>query len=66
MEFHMTTELQNRNFSIAETADYLRISKSYVWKLIGSGKLKRLKIGERSIITGRELARYLEELEAAA
>lgn len=61
----MTTELQNRNFSIAEAADFLRISKSYVWKLIGAGKLKRIKIGERSIITGAELARFFEELEAA-
>ena len=56
----------NRNFSIPEAADFLRISKSYVWKLIGEGKLKRLRIGARSIITGAELLRFLRELNAAA
>lgn len=66
VEFHMTTELQNQNFSIAEAVDFLRISKSYVWKLIGASKLKRLRIGARSIIAGAELARFIDDLNAAA
>ena len=57
-------DFEHRNFSIKEAAEHLRISESYIWKLIREKKLRALKIGGRTIITGAELFR-LQESSAA-
>ena len=57
-------DFAHRNFSIKETAEHLRISESYVWKLIREKKLSAVRIGARTIVTGAELLR-LQEVNAA-
>lgn len=56
----MNIPFEHRNFSINEAADLLRVSRSMVYKLVESKKLTLRKIGTRSIITGAELARFLD------
>ena len=53
----MTTEFKHRNFSIKETAEHLRVSESYVFKLLKLKKLKKIKLGGRTLISGAELQR---------
>lgn len=60
----MDTQIKDRNFTIVEAADHLRVSRSMVYRLIEAKKLALRKIGSRSIITGAELARFLSRPEA--
>lgn len=53
----MTTNFDERNFSVSEAAEHLRISESYVWKLIRKGDLKATRIGRRTIISGAAILR---------
>jgi excisionase family DNA binding protein len=54
-------DFSHRRFSVAETAEHLRVSKAFIFKLIREGKLKGSKLGRRTIITGREIERALAE-----
>jgi excisionase family DNA binding protein len=49
-------------FTVEEAAEYLRISRSALYREIAAGKIKPAKIGARTIIVGSELARYLAAL----
>ena len=49
-----------RLFTIAETAEHLRISKTMVFKLIRQGQLAPTKIGTRTLIRGAAIERLLE------
>lgn len=42
-------------FSVSESADYLRCSQSFVYKLLAKGTIRRTKVGSRTLITGAEL-----------
>jgi excisionase family DNA binding protein len=48
-------------FTILEAADYLRISRALLYKLIHEGRVKTVKIGKRTIIRGAELERLLDQ-----
>jgi excisionase family DNA binding protein len=50
-------EFKDRNFSIKEAAAHLRVSESYVWKLLKLKKLRAFRLGARTLITGAELQR---------
>jgi excisionase family DNA binding protein len=56
----MNVPFEHRNFSINESAELLRVSRSMVYKLIEAKKLTPRKIGTRTILTGAELARFLD------
>jgi excisionase family DNA binding protein len=60
------SDFQYKNFSIQEAAIHLRISRSFVWKLISQKRLRPLKVGTRTILTGAEIERFLREENAAA
>lgn len=49
-------------FTISETADHLRVSRSYVYELIGENKLRPVKLGKRTLIQGAELKRFMLSL----
>ncbi len=49
-------------FRVEEAADFLRISRPFLYRLIKAGKLKTFKIGERTLVSGRDLARYVDSL----
>jgi excisionase family DNA binding protein len=48
-------EFRNQLFSISEAAHHLRISRSFLYKLIAAGSIKPAKLGQRTLITGAEL-----------
>ena len=60
------SDFQHKNFSIQEAADHLRISRSFVWKLISQKRLRPLKVGSRTIVSGAEIERFLQEENAVA
>lgn len=47
-------------FRVEEAAEFLRISRPFLYRLVKAGKLKTFKIGERTLVSGRELARYVD------
>ena len=57
-------DFSDRVFSAQESADHLRISRGFLYKLIAAGKLRPVKLGTRTIFTGKELARFLEDAAA--
>ncbi len=52
-------DFQHRLFSIGEAADYLRISRTMVFKLLRQRKLTPTKIGTRTLISGAAIERLL-------
>jgi excisionase family DNA binding protein len=51
----------DRCFTIKEAHEHLRISRAMLYKQIGAGTLRTIKIGTRTIIRGNELARFLDD-----
>ncbi len=52
-------------FTIREAAQFLRISRTLLYKLIREGRIKTVKIGARRIVRGAELERFLDQQQAA-
>jgi excisionase family DNA binding protein len=50
---------EERNFSVTEAAQYLRVSRSYLYKLFAAGSLRPVKLGTRTIVRGDELKRFM-------
>jgi excisionase family DNA binding protein len=57
-------DFEHQQFSVLEAAQHLRISRSFLYQLIGNGSLRPLKIGTRTLFTGRELARAVKAMTA--
>jgi excisionase family DNA binding protein len=53
------SDFNYRVLSVQETADHLRISRAFVYKLLKSGSLKSKKLGSRTIITGAAIEALL-------
>lgn len=53
-------------FSVPEAADYLRISTASLWRLLEHGKLRRTKIGHRTVIRKADLDSFLEACAESA
>ena len=51
----------HRAYQIPEACARLQISKSSLWKYAALGKIKLVRIGGRTVLSGRELTRLLEE-----
>lgn len=47
-----------------EACGYLRISKWTLYRLIGAGQIKTMKIGNRRLIRRQSLEAYMDEKEA--
>lgn len=47
-----------------EACGYLRISKWTLYRLIGTGQIKTMKIGNRRLIRRQSLEAYMDEKEA--
>lgn len=52
-------------FTISEAAQYLRISRALLYRLIHDRRIKTVKVGARTIIRGTELERFLDQQQAA-
>jgi excisionase family DNA binding protein len=61
----MDTNIEHRNYTINEAADYLRISRSMIYRLVEAKKLTLRKIGSRSIVIGAELTRFLDSADVS-
>jgi excisionase family DNA binding protein len=51
-------------FTIPEAAAHLKISRAFIYRLIGNRKLKAVKIGARTIVHGAEIRRFMKTLAA--
>jgi excisionase family DNA binding protein len=45
-------------YTMAEVAEYLRVSLSMVYKLIGQGELSAVRVGRALRISGSEVGRF--------
>lgn len=50
--------------SVKEARNALGVSHGFFYKILNSGKLKSFKIGDKRLISLRELERYVSDLEA--
>lgn len=53
-------------FNVDELADYLRISRASVWRLLKSGALARARIGGRTVIRRIDADAFLARAVKAA
>ena len=58
--------IEDCQFSIVEAARHLKISRSYLYGLIRDKKIKRARLGGRTIIPGGEIKRFMADLAARA
>ena len=56
---HPTTAVPRQAFSIAETCAMLNITRPTVYKLLGEGRLRSVKIGTRRLIVGDSITELL-------
>jgi excisionase family DNA binding protein len=59
-------DFKHQLFSIAEAAQHLRISRSFLYKLIAAVSIKPAKLGQRTLITGAEIQAVTKLSEEAA
>lgn len=59
---HLSFDIADHIFSVAEAAAHLGISKSYLYELAEAKKLKIVKQGKRSMVKGGEIRRYINSL----
>jgi excisionase family DNA binding protein len=59
-------ERERGSRNIIEAAQRLKVSKSYVWKLIAEGPLRATRIGRRTVIRESAIVALLDGADAAA
>jgi excisionase family DNA binding protein len=47
--------------NVEEAADYLRVSRATIWRLLSTKALRRVRIGGRTVIRRLELDSFLEQ-----
>lgn len=52
-------------YRVEEAADALRISRSGIYELIRSGRLRTVKVGSRRLVPVEALTEYIDDLSAA-
>lgn len=50
--------------SVKEARNAIGVSHGFFYKILNSGKLKSFKIGDKRLVSVKELRRYVSELEA--
>ena len=64
METHF--DIRDCQFTIIEAAKHLKVSRSYLYQLIGAKKIKITKLGTRTIVPGVEVQRFVKAIAARA
>jgi excisionase family DNA binding protein len=59
------SELQQRFVSVQEAAEMLRISQVSIRRYLGQGKLKRFKVGSRTLLRHDEVMGLIRESDVA-
>ena len=62
---YIASDFARRVFSISEAGDHLRVSRSFVYKLIADKQLRPIKMGTRTLITGEEITRLIASKQSA-
>ena len=52
-------------YRISELAPLIGVGRSTIYRLIGEGQLRAMKIGHRTVVCGESVRRFLAELPAA-
>jgi excisionase family DNA binding protein len=52
-------------YRISELGPLIGVGRSTIYRLIGEGRLRAMKIGHRTVICGESVRRFLGELPAA-
>jgi excisionase family DNA binding protein len=47
--------------NVEEAADYLRVSRATIWRLLSAKELRRVRIGGRTVIRRVDLDSFLEQ-----
>ena len=47
--------------NVEEAADYLRVSRATIWRLLSTKELRRVRIGGRTVIRRVDLDSFLEQ-----
>ena len=47
--------------NVEEAADYLRVSRATIWRLLSNKELRRVRIGGRTVIRRVDLDSFLEQ-----
>jgi excisionase family DNA binding protein len=59
-------DFQHTVFTIAEAAQHLRVSRAFLYQLVAAKRLRPIKVGTRSLLTGAELGRFLSDATNAS
>lgn len=59
------TPLRPAAYSMAAAAEQLAISRQYLYTLVNQGKIRRVKLGRRSLIPATEIDRLLQVRQVA-
>jgi excisionase family DNA binding protein len=61
-----TQQSENSNspiLNVPETARFMRVSESLVWKMVRSGELKPLRLGDRVLFHRNYLEKFCQQQE---
>lgn len=57
--------MERKTITVAETADYIGISKEQVYKMIREGEMPGVKVGRRVLIDKHSIDRWFADQEEA-
>jgi excisionase family DNA binding protein len=60
------SSIQSAALTIDESADYLRVSRGTIWRLLKNKSLPRVRIGARTVIRRADLDAFLTKLAEVA
>jgi len=58
--------LSNELMTVTEAAQYLRLSKQQVYKLVRAEKVPSIRLGDKILFRKTSLDKYLDQLEVKA
>ena len=50
-------------YTVPEFAEMIGVSTQHIWNMLRRGKIKKIKVGERSLIPASELQRLIDSAE---
>lgn len=56
----VSVDFERQVFSPREAAEFLKVSRSFIYVLFERGDLQKIKIGGHTRVAGRDLARLVE------
>lgn len=63
--FERENSMTNISYTVRQACQVTGLGKSTIYELVREGRLERIKVGRRALITDRSLRRLIEGTEAA-